>query len=167
MKSSICGKGYINVSVALVTVILLTLTTAIAAPEEAAEPAAGEQINWQVISGGGTRATSATMILNGTVGQTAVGASSSASYGLASGYWQDFGGDGCCVIPGDANHDGSRDISDLTYYVDFMFGGGPAPVCFEEFDNDGNCSADISDLTYYVDFMFGGGPDPVACHVCP
>jgi hypothetical protein len=102
------------------------------------------------------------MVLNGTIGQTAIGTGASASYGLIAGYWQDFGGGGCCVIPGDANHDGSRDISDLTYFVDFMFGGGPAPICQEEFDNDGNCSQDISDLTYYVDFMFGGGPDPVS-----
>ena len=75
--------------------------------------------------------------------------------------------EGCCVNPGDANHDGSVDISDLTYFVDFMFGGGPAPVCAEEFDNDSNCSNDISDLTYYVDFMFGGGPAPQECHSCP
>jgi hypothetical protein len=148
---------------------LLLITPAVvnAAEEKSSEPAAGEEINWQVISGGGTRASSATMVLNGTVGQTAVGTGASASYSLAGGYWQDFGGSGCCVIPGDANHDGSRDISDLTYFVDFMFAGGPAPICTEEFDNDGNCSQDISDLTYYVDFMFAGGPTPVACHDCP
>ena len=73
---------------------------------------------------------------------------------------------GCCALPGDANHDGTVDISDLTYYVDFMFAGGGAPVCLEEFDNDSSCELDISDLTYFIDFMFAGGPEPQACHAC-
>ena len=67
----------------------------------------------------------------------------------------------CCLLPGDIDHNGSRDISDLTYYVDYMFGGGPAAPCFEEGDVDGSGGQDISDLTYFVDFMFGGGPEPV------
>ena len=75
--------------------------------------------------------------------------------------------EGCCNLPGDANDDESVDISDLTYFVDYMFGGGPGPICPEEFDNDNNCSNDISDLTYYVDYMFGGGPDPMPCLTCP
>jgi len=73
---------------------------------------------------------------------------------------------GCCAVPGDANHDGTADISDLTYFVDFMFADGPEPICPEEFDNDSNCDLDISDLTYFIDFMFGGGPEPMACHTC-
>jgi hypothetical protein len=31
---------------------------------------------------------------------------------------------------GDPNCDGTNDISDLTYYVDYMFAGGPAPCDF-------------------------------------
>ena len=73
----------------------------------------------------------------------------------------------CCDTPGDADNNGSVDISDLTYFVDYMFAGEDGPVCMEEFDNDGNCSLDISDLTYYVDYLFGGGAVPVDCHVCP
>ena len=72
----------------------------------------------------------------------------------------------CCVTPGDANHDGSQDISDLTSYIDFMFAGADPPVCMEEFDNNGDCSQDISDLTYFVDYMFAGGVPPVECHGC-
>lgn len=75
--------------------------------------------------------------------------------------------DGCCVHPGDADKNGSVDISDLTYFVDYMFGTGSGPVCTEEFDNDGNCNQDISDLTYFVDYLFGGGPLPADCHMCP
>ena len=72
----------------------------------------------------------------------------------------------CCATPGDANHDGKVDISDLTYYVDFMFSGGTGPICTEEFDVDSSCSLDISDLTYFISFMFSGGSVPAPCHTC-
>lgn len=29
----------------------------------------------------------------------------------------------------DVNNDGQNDISDLTYYISWMFSGGPAPIC--------------------------------------
>ncbi|MFC1525041.1 dockerin type I domain-containing protein [Planctomycetota bacterium] len=61
-------------------------------------------------------------------------------------------------IPGDVNGDGVLDISDLTYLVDYMFGGGPEPIGDADMQNDG--AWDISDLTYFVDYMFGGGPAP-------
>ena len=73
---------------------------------------------------------------------------------------------GCCEVMGDANRDGSEDISDLTYFIDFMFDGGPPPVCLAEFDNSPDCTLDISDLTTFIDYMFGGGSLP-ACHDCP
>jgi hypothetical protein len=75
----------------------------------------------------------------------------------------DIGDACCCVLRGDVDHSGVRDISDLTYYVDFMFGGGPAAPCPEEGDIDDSGEHDISDLTFYVDFMFGGGAEPPAC----
>ncbi|MDF1543744.1 MAG: hypothetical protein P1R58_01435 [bacterium] len=83
-------------------------------------------------------------------------------------------GAGCCLVPGDANQSGEEDISDLTYFVDFMFASGPPPICMEEFDialnlpgSQYDCTLDISDLTWFVDYMFGGGPPPAACHDCP
>ncbi len=75
--------------------------------------------------------------------------------------------EGCCLTPGDANHDGTVDIVDLTDFVAYMFNGGQPPVCFEEFDNDGTCEDGIVNLTYFIDWMFGGGPAPVDCHICP
>ena len=62
------------------------------------------------------------------------------------------------------------DISDLVYLVDYMFTGGPAPVCFEEADMD--CTGgilDIADLVYLVDYMFNQGPPPCRCDCadCP
>lgn len=164
MKNLKSRAGYITTALALFAALLLILPAVVyAAEEKSAEPAAGEEINWQVISGGGTRATSATMVLNGTLGQNAVGVGSSPSYGLIAGFWQDFDGGGCCVVPGDVDHSGVFDISDITYYVDWMFGGGPPPPCEEEADADGSGVLDISDLTYLVAYMFDGGPPPVPC----
>ena len=56
-----------------------------------------------------------------------------------------------------------RNISDLTYYVDYLFSGGPTPPSEGEADVDGNRELNISDLTYSVAYMFGGGPDPIDC----
>ncbi len=47
----------------------------------------GEEINWQVISAGGTSGTSTNYALKGTLGQTAVGCGSSPSFGLSHGFW--------------------------------------------------------------------------------
>jgi hypothetical protein len=74
----------------------------------------------------------------------------------------------CCDIRGDVDHNGGPspiDISDLVYLVDYMFTGGPAPICLEEGNVDANgvTPIDISDLVYLVDFMFTGGPGPVPC----
>ncbi len=34
-----------------------------------------------------------------------------------------------CAIPGDANGDGSVNVSDITYLIRYIFIGGPAPIC--------------------------------------
>jgi hypothetical protein len=76
-------------------------------------------------------------------------------------------GGSCCEFRGDVNNDGAEliDISDLFYMIDYMFTGGPAPVCFDAADIDasGSPPLDISDLFYLVNFMFTGGPPPLPC----
>ncbi len=64
-------------------------------------------------------------------------------------------------ICGDISGDGEGpNILDLTYMVDFIFRGGPAPDPF--ISGDVNCDANttILDLTYMVDFIFRGGSFP-------
>jgi len=73
---------------------------------------------------------------------------------------------GCCI--GDrGNVDNSSgdavDIADLTYLVEYLFGGGPPPVCEDEANMNGQADVDIGDLTYIVEYLFGGGPAPVPC----
>ena len=50
------------------------------------------------------------------------------------------------------------DISDLIYFVDYNFNGGPPPLVLNFADVDGSCSIDIADVVYLVDYMFSGGP---------
>ncbi|MDH4035518.1 MAG: T9SS type A sorting domain-containing protein, partial [candidate division Zixibacteria bacterium] len=69
----------------------------------------------------------------------------------------------CCVVRGDFTHNGNVDISDLVSLVDFMFTGGPGPLCDEEADLNDDDGVDIADLVYFVEFMFNGGPTPVPC----
>ena len=59
------------------------------------------------------------------------------------------------------------DISDLTYLVDYLFGGGEAPPSTKEADVNGDGTLDISDLTYLVEYFFAGGEPPVPCSTPP
>ena len=151
---------------ALVAAALLLIAIGISADQDGAR--SGEQINWQVISSGGTAGSSTNFGLRGTVAQTAVGIGSSATFELSHGYWQEVASSGgCCNIRGDVDHSGVLpiDIGDLVYLVDYMFTGGPAPTCWDEGDVDGSgvVPIDIGDLVYLVDYMFTGGPTPPAC----
>jgi hypothetical protein len=71
----------------------------------------------------------------------------------------------CCRLRGDADSSGELNISDLTFMVDYMFGGGMIPECEEEGDFDNNEVIDISDITFAADYFFGGGPAPPPCLV--
>ena len=79
-----------------------------------------------------------------------------------------FVGSSCCTgIRGNVNYSTSDepDISDLTYLVEYFFGGGPAPPCMLEANIDGSIDeqVDISDLTSLVKFYFESGPPPAPC----
>ena len=69
-------------------VLLIILLAGVAVAARSASFA----INWQVLSGGGApAATVGDVSLNGSLGQTAIGPSSSASYSLNAGYWLEKG----------------------------------------------------------------------------
>jgi hypothetical protein len=69
----------------------------------------------------------------------------------------------CCLVRGDVNHSGAVNVADISYLVDFLFRGGPAPPCLPEADVNGSGDANVSDLSYLVDYLFRGGPAPVPC----
>ena len=131
-----------------------------------ADDKAGEEINWQVISSGGTSGTSVSYQMRGTVSQTAVGSGSSASYGLNHGYWQTFDGGGPCDCePGEVNADDPINIFDITYLISYLYMGGPAPVPYELCNGDPNCdcTCNIFDITFLITFLYMGGPPPCTC----
>ena len=133
-------------------------------------PAAGEQIKWQVISAGGTYGTSTNYQHWGTVGQTATGGGTSTNYGINHGFWQVFGGGGCCVgITGNVDGDGGEliDIGDLTALIAYLYiPPNPVPTCFEEanVDGDGGGLVDIGDLTAIIAYLYiPPNPLPSSC----
>ena len=69
----------------------------------------------------------------------------------------------CCLVRGDADASGAINVSDLTYLVNYLFKGGPSPVCDEEGNADAAGAINVSDLTYLVNYLFKGGPVPPGC----
>jgi len=61
---------------------------------------------------------------------------------------------------GDANHDGSINISDAVYLIQYIFAGGPAPNPLCQGDANGDGSVNISDAVYLIQYIFAGGPAP-------
>jgi len=71
----------------------------------------------------------------------------------------------CCEPRGDVDRIGGINVSDLTFYVAYLFQGGQPPACPDQADVDGSGSHNVSDLTYLVAYLFQGGPEPPACEV--
>ena len=61
---------------------------------------------------------------------------------------------------GDANADGTINISDITFLISSIFADGPAPTTTVAGDADGNGSVNIADITYLIARIFAGGPPP-------
>jgi hypothetical protein len=154
-------KTILYFNLVVVPVILLTTSPILAGDR------AGEKINWQVISSGGTKGTSTSYQLSGTAGQTAVGSGSSASYGLSHGYWQDFGGSSgpCDCEPGEMNADGVINIFDVTGLISYLYMEGAAPVPYELCNGDPNkdCTCNIFDVTFLISHLYLDGPPPATC----
>ena len=71
---------------------------------------------------------------------------------------------GVPYICGDVDGDGAGpDVADLTYLVDYLFGGGAPPPVLDAANIDGIDGIDVVDLTSFVDYLFAGGVAPV----CP
>ncbi len=137
---------------ALIFLITLPLVSSIA------DSRAGEQIKWQVISGGGQKGSSTSFVLSGSVGQTAVGTGNSTGYGLNSGFWQNF--EFQSFVCGDVNSDGLVNILDIIFLIDYKFKGGPAPSILDSADVNNDSLVNILDIIYLIDYKFKGGPAP-------
>ena len=60
-------------------------------------------------------------------------------------------------LRGDSNGSGAADISDAIHVLNFLFGGGPAPVCPAVADVNASGEVDISDPIALLNALFSGG----------
>lgn len=142
--------------------------------------ASGDQLNWSVMSSGGTIATSPTASLQGTFGQAVVGVMennpqpwiSADSVDTvcavdANGFWHDFD-DTCCVgLTGNVDCDplALTDIADLTRLIDYLYISFEPLCCKGEANIDGdiNCGIDIADLSTLIDYLYISFTPTAAC----
>ena len=68
-------------------------------------------------------------------------------------------------VRGDANGDGSIDITDAIFTLGFLFLGGGAPPCEDAADADDRGTLEITDAVYLLNFLFSGGPEPPPPHL--
>jgi hypothetical protein len=146
---------------------------AIPSLQSSADPSAGEDITWRVISSGGTDGSSSNFMLAGTVGQTAVGAGSSTSFGLSHGFWQEYAAGGCCGIytggmTGNTNCDteGKRNLADITQLISRVYLTPEVPLCCEA---NGNTNGDpagtlnLAEITRLIDFVYISHQETAPC----
>lgn len=104
--------------------------------------------------------TASSQYMNRTSGQPVNSVTKSALFTLCGG--------ACQWAVGDANGDGSVDISDVVYLIAYIFSGGRAPTPNSVGSGDADCShgVDISDAVYLISRIFSGGPPPGLTCTC-
>lgn len=128
------------------------------ASQTTAIPAAGEQINWRVLSGGGGTASSTNYIISHTIGQTAAGLISSTNYRVHQGFWQNFAAiTSCCIgTTGNVNKSASEtpDLSDLSLLIAYLtISPRPTLPCLPEANINTVGSIDLSDLSLLIAYL--------------
>jgi hypothetical protein len=124
----------------------------------------GDSIKWQVVASGGGLGTSPSMKLSGTVGQPVLHAhGTGGSFKLIGGFWQNFTTTTCDQC-GDADGNGSINISDAVFLIAYIFAGGSTPgdcnIPLGLGDANGDSSVNISDAVYLIAYIFAGGAAP-------
>ncbi|MEZ5358183.1 MAG: FG-GAP-like repeat-containing protein [Candidatus Zixiibacteriota bacterium] len=73
---------------------------------------------------------------------------------------------GIVYMCGDSNNDGSLNVGDAVFLVNYIFKGGPAPSPMCQADANGDGGINIGDAVYLISYIFKGGPAPtLTC--CP
>lgn len=65
---------------------------------------------------------------------------------------------------GDANSDGTINVSDAVYIINYVFAGGSEPIWPQAADTNCDSVTNVSDAVYLINFIFAGGPYP--CFNC-
>jgi hypothetical protein len=64
------------------------------------------------------------------------------------------------VFCGDVTQDGSVDVADVVYLINYLFIHGPAPYPISVADVNLDGVVEISDVVYLINYLFIGGPPP-------
>jgi hypothetical protein len=70
-------------------------------------------------------------------------------------------GDVCLYVCGDANGDGTINILDVTFLINYVYKGGPPPDPLVAVDCNGDYRVNILDITYLISYLYMGGADPI------
>jgi len=62
---------------------------------------------------------------------------------------------------GDANGDGTMDIADVVYVINYLFLNGLLPAPPASGDANYDCIVDIADVVYMLNYLFGDGDEPL------
>jgi len=72
----------------------------------------------------------------------------------------------CVDTAGDANGDGSHNVPDIIFKVNYVFEGGPKPNPSCRGDDNGDTKVNIFDIVYEVNYLFKGGSAPLKSREC-
>jgi len=64
------------------------------------------------------------------------------------------------IICGDADGGGSVNLLDITFLINYLYKGGPAPDPVEAADADGSGGVNLLDCTYLINYLYKDGPPP-------
>jgi glucose/arabinose dehydrogenase len=67
---------------------------------------------------------------------------------------------GCCTTPGDANNDEFVNVGDAVLVINYVFRGGPAPICHASADANIDCTVNVGDAVYLISYIFKDGASP-------
>ncbi|MGB7060977.1 MAG: C25 family cysteine peptidase [Candidatus Zixiibacteriota bacterium] len=63
-------------------------------------------------------------------------------------------------ICGDCNGDGTIDVGDVVYLVNYLYKSGSAPDPVEAGDANGDETVDVGDVVYLINYLYKAGPTP-------
>lgn len=72
------------------------------------------------------------------------------------------GSAGIGFMRGDANHDGTLNIADAIWILNYLFQDAAVPPCFDASDANDDGGVDIGDAIYVISWQFSRGPQPPA-----
>ncbi|MBN1421207.1 MAG: hypothetical protein JXP34_20710 [Planctomycetes bacterium] len=63
-------------------------------------------------------------------------------------------------IRGDTNADGSKDLGDAIFGLNYQFASGRTPVCLKTADTNDDGQIDLGDPIFWLNYIFADGPSP-------